>query len=185
MNKKKFTFTHRALHWLIALSMTILFITGFLRMYWMNKNSIISIIEKETNSISSDTMKNIAVEIRNPMWEWHEIFSYVIIVSFIVRLFYIIFRGLRFTNPFSKNILIKECLQGVTYIYFYTFILISSVTGLFIQYHVFSNYKEEIEMIHKWGIYWFPIFILLHLTGIIIAEHSNKKGITSKMIGGD
>lgn len=49
----------------------------------------------------------------------------------------------------------------------------------------FPDWKANIETVHKWGIYWFPIFILLHLTGIIIAELSTKKGITSKMIGGD
>ncbi|MFA5573939.1 MAG: cytochrome b/b6 domain-containing protein [Brumimicrobium sp.] len=41
------------------------------------------------------------------------------------------------------------------------------------------------ETVHKWGIYWFPIFIVLHLLGALLAEFSTKKGITSKMIGGD
>ena len=93
-------------------------------------------------------------------------------------------KEIRFPNPFSKNLVLKERLQGLTYIYFYVFVLISSITGVFIQNNLFSTYKNQIEMVHKWGIYWFPIFILLHLVGIVIAESSNKKGITSKMIGG-
>lgn len=69
--------------------------------------------------------------------------------------------------------------------YFYLFVFISAVTGICIEKGFFPQWKEGIETVHKWGIYWFPIFILLHLAGIVIAEFSNKKGITSKMIGGD
>lgn len=182
---KKFTFTHRVLHWLMALSMTILFITGFLRMYWMNKNNIVTIMKEKTTNVSDDVMKNIATTIREPMWEWHEIFAYVMISAFVIRLCYMIVKGIRFPNPFSKNLLLKQRLQGLTYVYFYAFVLIASITGVFIQYHLFSTYKDEIEAVHKWGLYCFPIFILLHLMGIVLAEHSYQKGITSKMIGGD
>ena len=79
----------------------------------------------------------------------------------------------------------KERLQGFTYVYFYVFVLISAVTGVCIQYKIFPDWKEGIESVHKWGIYWFPIFILLHLGGVFLVEISDKKGITSKMIGGD
>lgn len=185
MTTKKFTFTHRVLHWIMALAMIILFITGFLRMYWMNKNSIVSIIQSKSSNITDDVMKDIATTIREPMWEWHEIFAYIMILAFIVRLIYMFFKGIRFTNPFSKNINIKERLQGLTYVYFYIFVFIASITGVFIQNHFFSAYKEQIEIVHKWGIYWFPIFIIMHFVGIILAEHSYKKGITSKIIGGD
>lgn len=38
-------------------------------------------------------------------------------------------------------------------------------------------------MAHKWGLNWFPIFIILHLAGIVISENSSNKGLTQKMIG--
>ena len=79
----------------------------------------------------------------------------------------------------------NERLQGFIYIYFYVFVFISVVTGVCIEKGFFPDWKADIETVHKLGIYWFPIFVLLHLTGIIIAELSTKKGITSKMIGGD
>lgn len=50
---------------------------------------------------------------------------------------------------------------------------------------ILTEWESKIETIHKLGIYWFPLFILLHLSGLIIAEISNKKGIISKMVGGD
>jgi cytochrome b561 len=184
---KKFTIVHRVLHWLIALSMPVLFITGFLRMFWMNKKNTISIIESKTAStpLSKDTMSDIATAIRNPMWEWHEIFANVMIFAFVVRILYMIFKGIRFPNPFKNTLPLKERLQGFTYIYFYVFVFISAFTGICIEKGFFDSYHETIETVHKWGLYWFPIFIVLHILGIVIAENSTKKGITSKMIGGD
>lgn len=94
-------------------------------------------------------------------------------------------KGIRFPNPFQIKIPLKERLQGFTYVYFYLFVFISAVTGICIEKGFFPQWKEGIETVHKWGIYWFPIFILLHFVGVVIAELSNKKGIVSKMIGGD
>ncbi len=181
----KYTAIHRILHWAMALALPVLFITGFLRMHWMNKHHIVSVIEGVTNSLSNEQMIDIAKTIREPMWQWHELFAKIMILAFITRIIYIIAKGIRFPNPFKKNITLKERMQGFTYVYFYLFVSISAFTGICIKNDLFSAYKESIEDIHKLGIYWFPIFIVLHLVGIAIAEMTNKKGISSKMIGGD
>src|SRR5690606_37979943 len=180
----KFTVLHRILHWTGALAMSVLFITGFLRMYWMNKNSITEIMQSKTTAIPTKEMTEIAVSIREPMWQWHEIFAYVMIATFSIRIIYMLVKGIRFPNPFKHSQPLKERLQGFTYVYFYVFVFMSAVTGICIQNGFFPAWKEGIETVHKWGIYWFPIFILLHFAGIFIAEISNKRGITSKMIGG-
>lgn len=184
---QKFTAFHRILHWTIAAVMPILFITGFLRMFWMNKNGMVSIIESKTATtpLSTEAMSDIASSIREPMWEWHEIFANVMIFAFVARILYMIFKGIRFPNPFKNTLPFKERLQGFIYIYFYVFVFISAFTGICIEKGFFESYEDIIEMVHKWGLYWFPIFIVLHLLGIAIAENSAKKGITSKMIGGD
>ena len=182
----KFTALHRLLHWMMALAMPILFITGFLRLNWMNKNHMVSVIEsKAGNALSKEVMVDIAKEIRSPMWEWHELFSKVMLFAFLARIIYMIVKGVRFPNPFRRNIPFKERFQGLTYVYFYTFVAISAFTGFSIQYDLFPIWKESIETVHKWGLYWFPIFILFHFVGIFIAETTSKKGISSKMIGGD
>lgn len=185
--KNKFTRFHRLLHWLMALALPILFITGFLRLYWMNKHHIVSVIESKipASTLSTEQMADIAKTIRAPMWEWHIVFAHIMIFSFVARIIYMIVKGIRFPNPFKRNIPLKERFQGFTYIYFYVFVLVSAVTGISIEKGFFPQWKEGIETVHKLGVYWFPIFILLHLVGIVIAEYSNKKGIVSKMIGGD
>lgn len=66
----------------------------------------------------------------------------------------------------------------------YAFVLVSAVTVIFIQNQFFFDaYRDIIEMAHKWGLNWFPIFIILHLAGIVISENSSNKGLTQKMIG--
>ena len=185
--KQKFSVFHRILHWTMALAMPVLFITGFLRMFWMNKNGMVSVIESKTaaSPLSKDVMTDIAKTIREPMWEWHEIFSKVMIIAFIARIIYMFVKGIRFPNPFNKIHSLKERLQGFIYIYFYVFVFISAFTGICMEKELLTDYGDTIEAVHKWGLYWFPIFIVLHLLGLVIAEHSAKKGIVSKMIGGE
>ena len=44
---KKYTATHRIIHWVIAISMFVLLATGFLRMYWMGRKTISAAINNE------------------------------------------------------------------------------------------------------------------------------------------
>ncbi|CAM4062486.1 cytochrome b/b6 domain-containing protein [Flavobacterium antarcticum] len=184
---QKFTVIHRILHWTIAFVMPVLFITGFLRMFWLNKNGMAAVIDSKTaaSPLPKEVVTDIAKTIRAPMWEWHELFANIMVVAFIARIIYMIAKGIRFPNPFRKNNSLKEKLQGFVYIYFYVFVFISAFTGICIQKEFFTDYADLFETIHKWGLYWFPIYIVLHLAGIAIAENSNKKGIASKMIGGE
>lgn len=181
----KFTILHRALHWIMALALPVLFITGFLRMYWMNKHHIVEVIASKTDLLSEEIMVDIAKTIRAPMWEWHVIFAQVIIAAFVIRIGYMIFKGIRFPNPFKRKLVLKERIQGSLYIFFYLFVFLSAFTGVSMRLDLFPELKHSIETVHKLGLYWFPIFVLLHLIGVLIAELTDKKGIVSKMIGGD
>ncbi|HRO08651.1 MAG TPA: cytochrome b/b6 domain-containing protein [Saprospiraceae bacterium] len=183
--QQKFTAFHRLLHWIMAIAMPILFITGFLRMYWMGKQAVADAIASHGVEATKEQAKAVYKALREPMWQWHELFAHVMIFSFLARIIYMLVKGIRFPNPFKSTQPLKERLQGFTYVYFYLFVFVSAFTGVCIEKELFSTYHEQIEAVHKWGIYWFPIFILLHLVGIVLAELSSKKGITSKMIGGD
>lgn len=181
-----YTLLHRLLHWIIAIAMAVIFITGFLRMTWMNKNQIVSIIESKTQNIelTKEIKVDIAKTIRKPMWQWHEIFAYIVIITFVIRIVYMFTKGIKFPNPFKNNISIKEKMQGYIYIVFYVFVFISAFTGVCIKQDLFLDWRESIEMIHKSAIIWFPIFVILHFGGLVLAEYSEKKGIVSKIISG-
>lgn len=185
--QQKYTRLHRILHWISALALTVLFITGFLRMKWMSKTAIGGAISSKAGEaqLSDEQVSGIIRAVREPMWEWHEIFANVMILSFLVRIVYMIVKGIRFPNPFKSGISTKERFQGMIYVYFYVFLAISAFTGICIEKELLTDYEDTIESVHKWGLYWVPIFILLHFGGVALAEHSNQKGIASKMIGGD
>lgn len=184
--EEKFTAAHRMLHWFTALSMTVLFLTGLLRMYWMGKLAVADAIASQGIEVSKEQAKAVYKALREPMWEWHIIFAYVMIAVFVLRILYMLFNGSRFTNPFRSQRQLKIRLQAFAYVYFYAFVLISILTGICLKYNFFFlEWKGSIEAVHKWGVYLFPIFIVLHLIGIIIAESTDKKGVVSKMIGGD
>lgn len=68
-SQQKFTIFHRSLHWIMALAMPVLFLTGFLRMNWMNKKHIIGIIESKTDLLAKEQSMEIAKSILEPMWQ--------------------------------------------------------------------------------------------------------------------
>lgn len=182
----KFTPLHRILHWLIAFAMPVMFVTGFLRMRWMNKNHIVNIIQSQSgNLLNKEQMTSIAKSIREPMWQWHVYIAHVVILSLLARIIYMIAKGIRFPHPFAKDASLKERFQGFTYLFFYFFVTVNAITGIIIKLSSNEALKHFVEPIHKLAIYWFPLFILLHIAGLIIAEFTNKKGIVSKMIGGE
>ena len=43
--------------------------------------------------------------------------------------------------------------------------------------------RETAETVHKYAVYWLPAFVALHFVGIVIAEHTGRKGTASEMIG--
>ena len=111
----KFTVLHRTLHWVMALAMMILFATGFLRMTWMSKSTVVSVLSEtaETKSLLKDQMVGIAKSIQAPMWEWHELFAHIMIITIVVRIVYMLTKGIRFPKPFGSGISVKERLQGM------------------------------------------------------------------------
>ena len=59
---KKFTLTHRLLHWTIGISIIMLFLTGFLRMEWMSKKNLSALI---TNEVSKEGKLVVSVDVTN------------------------------------------------------------------------------------------------------------------------
>lgn len=183
LNQNKYTKIHRALHWAMALAMIVLLCTGFLRLEWMSKQSVIEAIQGRGIEMSKDDMVGIYKSLRTPMWKWHIYASYVMISTLILRIIYMIAKGIRFPNPFSAKNSFKDRFQGAIYILFYLFILEATITGSYIRW-IDGSLKDQMEEIHKLGIYIFPSLILIHWVGIFIAEVVYKKGVVSKMIGG-
>lgn len=182
-----FTRSHRILHWITAAVMLILLFTGFLHEFWMSKHGIADMIRNSIGQqyLSDKHAVNIATQIRDPMWNWHVYMAYTIVIVFSIRIIYMLIKGIRFPNPFKKKLYLKDRIEGFSYILFYFLVLINIVTGFYHLWGPHNALRHNLGTIHKLAIYWFPAFLLFHFVGVVIGEIKHKKGIVSKIIGGD
>lgn len=187
MKKRKFTVLFRIMHWTMAVSVCLILVTVFLRIYWMNKDHIAGILNSgltELNiTLTKEQLTKIAKQIRKPMWNWHVYIGYVLTGLFIVRLMLPVVGQMKFSNPFSKISTGKEKIQSWIYLIYYTGLGITLITGIIIENGPRSM-KNSMESIHVLSLYFMILFLILHLGGIILGEHTTKKGIVSKIIGG-
>ncbi|MEO6902550.1 MAG: cytochrome b/b6 domain-containing protein [Bacteroidia bacterium] len=185
MEKKSYSLAFRILHWSIAISFLLLLITIFLRLTWMNKNNMAAIIQdylaENNSSLSHEQILILAKRIRQPMWQWHIYLGYILAGLYCIRLLLPLFGEMKFQNPFEKNITLKIKFKRFVYFIFYICFATSIITGLFIVFGP-SNLKETMEDIHVLGIYYLVAFIAVHLSGVLIAECTDQKGIVSRII---
>lgn len=185
--KQTYSKVYRVFHWAIAISFILLLITIFLRLTWMNKDNMAGIIGSYINEnepvLSQDQLIVLAKQIRAPMWQWHIYIGYVLVGLIGLRFMLTLFGEMRLPNPMDKSLNTKEKFQKWTYIIFYLCVVISLVTGLIIELGP-KDLKKPIEEIHILSIYYLVPFILIHLTGVLIAEFTDQKGIISRVISG-
>ncbi len=184
---KSYSITYRIVHWAIAILFILLLITIFLRLTWMNKDNMAEIIgtylAENGQSLSQDQLIVLAKQIREPMWQWHIYIGYTLAGLFSLRFLLPIFGEMKLQNPLDKKISIKEKFQKWTYAIFYVCVIASLVTGLIIELGP-AELKKPVEEIHVLSIYYLVPFIIIHLTGVLIAEFTNQKGIISRIISG-
>lgn len=188
MEQTNYSKVYRIIHWTIAISFILLLLTIFLRLTWLNKFNVAGIIQNYLSStdhqaLSQEELIFLAKKIRQPMWDWHIYIGYVLAGLFSIRLILPIFGQMKFQNPFSKKITVKEKFQKWTYLIFYACVLISLLTGLIIELGP-KELKKQMEEIHILSIYYLVAFIGIHIGGVLMAELSNQQGIISRIISG-
>lgn len=187
MEKTKYSKIYRIIHWAIAVSFLLLLITIFLRLTWMNKYNVAEIIQDYLSGtdqvLTQDQLIALAKKIRQPMWDWHIYVGYVLVGLFSIRFILPPFGHMRIQNPFAKNLSIKEKFQKWTYIIFYLCVVTSLTTGLIIELGP-KEFKKPMEEIHVLGLYYLIGFIVIHISGVLLAEFTVHKGIVSKIVSG-
>jgi cytochrome b561 len=187
METRKYSKVYRIIHWAIAVSFMLLLITIFLRLTWMNKFNMATVIKDYLSGtdqiLSQEQLIVLAKKIRQPMWDWHIYIGYVLVGLFSIRFLLPAFGNMKIQNPFSKNISIKMKFQKWSYIIFYVCVIVSLVTGLIIELGP-KELKKPMEEIHVLGIYYLIGFIVIHLAGVFIAEFTEQKGIISRIVSG-
>jgi cytochrome b561 len=153
----------------------------------LNKFNVAAIIQDYLSGtdqvLSQEQLIVLAKKIRQPMWDWHIYIGYVLVGLFSIRLILPTLGQMKFQNPFTKKLTLKEKFQKWTYLIFYICVLISLVTGLIIELGP-KELKKPMEEIHVLSIYYLVAFIGIHLGGVLMAEFTNQKGIISRIISG-
>lgn len=187
METKNYTTIYRIMHWAIGISMSLILITIFLRLNWMNRDNVAEIIgnflSTTDQSLSQDQLIVLAKQIRKPMWDWHIYIGYVMVGLFGIRLLLPLFGEMKFSNPFGKTLTTKEKFQHWAYLFFSIGVTISLITGMFIKFGP-KTMKPQMEDIHSLSIYYLVAFIVIHFGGVLIAELTSQQGIISKMVSG-
>ena len=175
------------MHWAIAISFMLLLITIFLRLTWMNKNNVSDIIQEYLKDqdmvLTQDQSIVLAKKIRKPMWEWHIYLGYVLTGLMIVRMLLPLFGEMKFQNPLAQNLSTKDKFKKWTYVVFYVCVIVSLITGLFLEFGP-ESLEHTMEDIHVLSLYYLIPFLVIHLAGILMAEFTEDKGIVSRIISG-
>lgn len=153
----------------------------------MNKDHVADIIRNYLSStgqsLSREQLIVLAKQIRQPMWDWHIYFGYTLVGLYSIRMMLSFFGQMKFSNPLGKQLSSKIKFQLWVYLVFYVCVGISLITGLMIELGP-KNLKKTIEEIHVLSIYYLITFIVLHISGVLLAEFTNQRGIISKIVSG-
>lgn len=187
MENRNYSTVYRIMHWAIAICMALLLLTIFLRLTWMNKDHVADIIQNYLSStgqsLSREQLIVLAKQIRQPMWDWHIYLGYTLVGLYSIRMMLPFFGQMKFSNPLGKQHSPKIKFQLWVYLVFYVCVGISLITGLIIELGP-KNLKKTIEEIHVLSIYYLITFIVLHISGVLLAEFTNQQGIISKIVSG-
>ncbi len=192
MALKTYPVTVRLWHWLNALSILGLLGTVFLRKtflsYKTNAAILVEELAKLNVNISIEQAKAIAKIIRAPMWEWHYIFGWTLVVLFIYRVI-LHFKDRPFFNlkEFPGLSSHHKGVQALyTLVYLLTFVMIASGVSLYFKQEIGlnSDISAKIKELHEMIMYFFAFFVPIHILAAFIAENKGEPGIVSNMISG-
>lgn len=204
--RKYHSLSLRLWHWsnsvvILGLLGTVLIRKTFLS--WRANSVVIEEKLKATgNPITPELAKDIAVAIRDPLWDWHIYFGLILGALLLARILIalIIERKCPAIPAVRsiidiKNIQIPERREALHfafvklgYVIFYLVTMLMVVTGLVLLYKteigLSKGFSGSIKELHELMVWFFVVFVAGHLVGIVVAENRTDPGIVSDMIHG-
>jgi cytochrome b561 len=189
---KKWRLDFRIWHWIHAVVILGLLGTVFLRKTFLswraNSELLIQKLSDINLEITSEQAKVLAKAIRAPMWEWHILLGYALVILLVwrVQLFFTNSGNLNYQNLKEETLFKKMVKLG--YIGIYVVLVFMAISGLMIHFHealaLTKDTAHKIKEIHELVFYAVLIFVPLHIIGVVIAENQDEKGIISDMVHG-
>lgn len=189
---KKWSVSFRLWHWLHALVVLGLLGTVLLRktfLSWRANSEILAVkLSSMDIEVSSEQAKLLAKAVRAPMWEWHIILGYALAVLLLFRV------ALFFTQSGKQNLIdiktstLHKKMVKIGYIGIYVILGFMAISGLSIHFYeelgLLKETAHDIKEIHELVFNAVWIFVAMHITGVVIADNRDEKGIISDMING-
>lgn len=202
---KKYSSTIRLWHWLNAVVISGSLLTVLLNSTLFKKTTNAALIRselKDAGAIVTDNQAKAAVHaISDKIWGIHIYFGYALAALLLFRLILEFFELAdqklmrKIKSAYQKYYVIKnkrelyrhEFWVKTLYAVFYLMLLTMVLTGLCLAFEDDYPWLKSIHAfreIHSFTMYLVLAFIVVHLTGIFLAERKDSKGIVSAMING-
>ncbi|CAN5492583.1 hypothetical protein BH10BDE1_BH10BDE1_23290 [soil metagenome] len=194
--------------WHLANAIVILGLLGtvVLRKTLLSWRANSALIEQKLNavgtSITPELAKEIAVAIRDPLWDFHVYLGFALGVLLLSRILVAIFiekkcpgiaalksaMGIRDLPAEERPKALHFSAVKLGYAVFYLATLLMVATGLLMNFDTSlglpKDFVDALQEIHEFTMWFFVVFIVGHITGVVIAENRTDKGIVSDMING-
>jgi Ni/Fe-hydrogenase 1 B-type cytochrome subunit len=195
----------RIWHWLFFVLISSAIITVVLATFVFNTRQNIPLVQDQLqrNGISADVQAARAVShaFNDKLWELHTWIGYFIAAFVLGRFLLEIFQpgeerlsvkirlamGFVPASPEQGKEKRHYLLVKWSYLLFYLLILVMALTGLGLALEdvpFFRAARRGIKSVHSFTQYLIYAFVLLHISGVIVAEVSRYPGIISGMING-
>lgn len=193
-------------HWFNALVILGLLGTAFLRKTFLSWRTNSALIESKLQAagtvITPELSKDIAVSIRTPMWDWHYVFGFTLAALLVVRVLVGIFVvkkcpaaqaaksawNLSKVPASEKLHAIHYTLVRSSYALFYlaTLFMVSSGALMYFKAELglAKSFVDPVKEIHELMMWFFVVFVVGHILGVVVAENRQDPGLVSDMIHG-
>lgn len=204
--KKYQSLSLRFWHWLNAVAVFGLLGTVLLRKTFLSWRGNAALIETKLQEagtqITPELAKDIAVNIRAPMWDWHYTLGFILGGALVIRLLVWIFVerkcatkktcqsfwNLSKVPANERPYAIHFTFVKAGYALFYLATLFMVVTGLAMYFRTEINLSKEVlepvKEMHELMMWFFVVFSAGHIIGVVIAENRQDSGLVSDMING-
>jgi len=197
ISSSRFSLGVRIWHWLNSAVVIGLLATYFLRTTLLsmkvNRQLFVDKLAEREIVVDVNVGKDLARVLVDRLWVWHINLGYVLAALLVFRL--VLFLMDR-SHPFARlwKFLKKRDLSAhalavkALYAFFYIIVGLMVLSGLGMvfgeQMGLSERFFEKIEEFHENAMWFFVVFLVLHLTGVIWAEITDDPGLVSRMLHG-
>lgn len=178
------------------LAMLGLVATGLLRKTYMSWRTTAAVIETKMAEVGTpvepDLAREIAIQIRTPMWENHYLFGFALAILLLARIGIALMPGQSTTlKDFGDAIRTKDLhaiLVKAGYVGFYGISAYMVTSGLLMYFKTELGLSKELvgtlKTPHENLLWVICGFVVLHIAGVFVAELRGDHGLVSRMIHG-